>query len=165
MLERGDIVFVRGRETFVDDAIRVGEMLLDKVPYADAYVHVAIFLGGNMVMEAQGGRKAGISFLGQYEGDYDIGHVLLTKEQREMVVEAAKKLYGRRYDWWLIFYIALEALGFHLSRFHERKKRICSTLVYDAYKAAGVVLCETSTPTPNELLQSHKVSLEKGSEF
>lgn len=108
MLNAGDILFVRGHETsLVDDLIKSGEWLMsrkEKIPFAKCYVHVCVYVGGNTVMEAQGFRKSGPANIGEYAGDYDIGHITgMTPVQRDKFIVALTDENGLPYDWPGIF--------------------------------------------------------------
>jgi hypothetical protein len=73
VLNPGDIVFVRGHlKSLADDAIKCGEWLMtrrDKKKVAHLYTHVAVYLGGNEVADAQGLRVSGDGTICRYAGD------------------------------------------------------------------------------------------------
>ncbi|GMA59747.1 hypothetical protein NZD89_09385 [Alicyclobacillus fastidiosus] len=163
MLHRGDLIFVRSRVGRpVEDLIAVGEYLIEreqKQKIAHLYCHVAVYVGGNTVYEAQGGRKSGPANLGDYSGEYDIGHLKITDNQRRAFLRALSKENGLPYDWagiwWLIVYIlTFKQFG---RRYHERRRRYCSKYVEWALALAGVVV---DGLTPSMLALDEHVQIE-----
>jgi|SRR5579875_515208 len=142
MLNAGDLIFVRGHIIDpVADAIKAGEWLLtheDKRKVAHLYTHVAVYLGGNEIAEAQGLRVSGDGTLSRYYGNYDIGHVQMTYDQRQQFLAALQRENGFRYDWMGIFWLAVKAITGYAKKYNEHRTRYCSTYVGWALKQAGV---------------------------
>ena len=162
MLKPGDLIFVRGHLTsLVDDAIKLGEYIEDHTPPYSNYTHVALFVTDNVIAESQAGRRAGYAPLARYRGDFDVGHVDLTDDERKQVIKAAQAQFYARYDWKMILYIILGVLFGVWKPYKEKSRRICSTFVADAFGAAGVRLVDNDHPTPEDLALSPKVTIEK----
>jgi hypothetical protein len=148
LLKPGDLIFVKGHLKYLaDDAIKLAETIETGMSFVKCYTHVAIYIGDGTVAEAQAGKKSGPAPLSCYEGNYDCGLVNLTDEQRQAVVEEAKRQYGRSYDWILDAEIGVEALtGVHLPRV-DYGARQCATYVKDVFaKALYMNLCDGDTP-------------------
>lgn len=143
----------------VDDAIKIGETLLDKRPFATNYVHVAVYIGGNTVMEAQGLRKSGPANIDDYTGDYDIGHITMTYEQRHQFLAALNDENNLPYDWMGIFWLAVKALTGYDKKYREHRTRYCSKYVGWALKQAGIQVYDE---TPESLALDPRIDLERG---
>ncbi|MFB5189064.1 hypothetical protein [Alicyclobacillus fastidiosus] len=163
MLQRGDLIFVRSSiDRPIEDLIAFGEFLLEreqKQKVAHLYCHVAVYVGGNTVYEAQGGRKSGPANLGDYAGEYDIGHLKINDNQRRAFLGALPKENGLPYDWmgifWLVVYIlTLKRCG---RRYRERRRRYCSKYVEWALGLAGVGV---DGLTPSTLALDEHVQIE-----
>lgn len=162
VLKPGDLIFVQGHLLhIVDDIIKLGEHIETHQPFATCYSHVAIFMGNGQVAEAQFGRKTGYTPLSAYEGNYDIGRVDLTNEQREKIVQSAIAEFGKRYDYDLIFGLGFDILTGAALSHDDANRKICSTYVNDVFKACGIRLVNTDTPTPEDLALSPKVVIER----
>jgi uncharacterized protein YycO len=162
LLKPGDLIFVRGHLKYLaDDAIKLAETIETGMSFVKCYTHVAIYIGDGTVAEAQAGRKSGPAPLSCYEGNYDCGLVNLTDEQRQAVVDEAKRQYGRDYDWSLIGAIALkDVVGLDV-KYHETNARICSTYVNDVFKkACYITLSDKEYPTPEDIALSKYVTLQ-----
>lgn len=162
MLQAGDLIFVRGHLTsLVDDAIKLAEHIETGMDFVKMYTHCAIYIGDDTVAEAQGGRTTGPAPLSCYEGNYDIGYVNLTDEQRKAVVDEAKRQYGRPYDWLFIGAVALHDICDVDVEYHEQKARVCSTYVNDVFKkACYITLSDKEYPTPEDIALSKYVTLQ-----
>ncbi len=162
MLNIGDIVFVRGEFTSpVDDAIKLGEAILDKTKFACNFVHVAVYVGGNRVAEAQGLRKSGYGRIGQYANNYDIGHVReMTAEQRIQFLQALNTENGLPYDWPGIFWLAAKILTGYDHKYREHRRRYCSKYIGWALWKAGITVNDR---TPEDLALDSRVTIERGS--
>lgn len=157
MLQPGDLIFVLGHLwSPFDDLIKVGEELLDG---EDEYVHVAVYIGGSTIMEAQGFRKSGPANIGDYTGDYDIGRIKMTNKQRETFIAALHDENGLPYDWLGIFWLGVAAITGYDRKYHERRRRYCSKYVAWALKKAGIIVDGT---TPESLSLDPRVTIEKG---
>jgi hypothetical protein len=162
MLNPGDIVFVRGHPTnLVDDAIKLGETILDNRTFASNYTHCAVYIGGNAVMEAQGFRKSGNGLIGQYAGNYDIGHIDMTPDQRRRFLLALNKENNLPYDWLGIFWLVVFILSFksYKRKYYEHKRRYCSKYIGWALWKAGIYV---NDQTPESLALDPHVTIEKG---
>lgn len=160
----GDIVFVHGStRNLVDDAIMLGETLIDHTPLLQNYVHCAIYIGDGKVAEIQGSKLSGEGLLSAYEGRYDVGELNLTDEQRAAVVAKAAQLYGRPYDWGDIAKIGIEALT-HIDLPHKdcEGEFICCEYVRDVIRdATGVVLSDKPLCNVEDLSLSPEIRIRK----
>lgn len=160
MLNPGGIVFVRGHPTnLIDDAIKVGEYFLDKTKVAKNYTHCAVYIGGNAVMEAQGFRKSGEGRIGQYAGDYDIGHIDMTPEQRRQFLQALREENGLPYDWPGIFWLVVFILTRYDHKYLQHRRRYCSKYIGWALWKAGIFVNDR---TPEDLALDPRVTIERG---
>ncbi|SIS88089.1 hypothetical protein [Alicyclobacillus vulcanalis] len=162
MLQPGDLIFVRGRWWDpIADAIKFGELLInreDKLPLARLYTHVAVYLGGNNIAEAQGLRVSGTGRIGAYAGEYDIGHVVgMTYDQRQQFLHALTQENGYPYDWVGIFWLAVKAITGYSKKYEEHKTRYCSTYVGWALRQAGIVV---NDETPSTLALDPRIHIE-----
>lgn len=157
MLKRGDLVFVRGHiRSMIDDLIKIGEDLLDG---KGEYTHVAVYLGGNTVAEAQGLRVSGTGTINRYAGDYDIGHIHMTADQREQFLNALTREDGFKYDWLGIFWLVVLILTGYKRKYHEHRHRYCSKYVGWALRQVGI---QVNDLTPDSLAIDPIVTIEKG---
>lgn len=160
-MQSGDILFVRGTEKIIiDDAIKTGEWLMsnEKIPFANLYVHVCVYVGKSTVMEAQGFRKSGPASIGDYTGDYDIGHVAMTDDQRMQFIKSLYFENGLPYDWVGIFWLVVKILTGYDRKYKEHRTRYCSKYVAWALAQAGIIVDGT---TPETLALDPKVTIEK----
>ncbi|UOF88862.1 hypothetical protein LSG31_13020 [Fodinisporobacter ferrooxydans] len=146
-LRPGDLVFVRGTTWF--------EKAIEDIT-SSQYSHVAGIVKENELIEAQGFRKTGYQGLDCYYGQSDIFTCAgLSDEQRQAIIECVLSEVGTRYDYILILWEAVRYLLHKVFPYKETKRRICSTLWADAYKAAGIDLCPgIRYPSPEDLAQS-----------
>jgi uncharacterized protein YycO len=162
MLNPGDLIFVRGRLTsLIDDAIKLAEVELNHEPFDTNYVHVAVYIGGSTVMEAQGLRKSGPANIGDYAGDFDIGHITMTYDQRQRFLDSLQKENGLPYDWPGIFWLAVKVLSFgrYERRYREHRRRYCSRYVGWALRQIGIIVDDE---TPESLALDARVTIERG---
>lgn len=109
------------------------------------FSHAFIVLGDGLVMQAEpGGASYGrISDFADRDTVFS-RHVVLTDEQRKMIVNTAIGLEGTPYSFLDYLAIALHRFGIRLGFVERRvassKHMICSQLVDYCYKAAGVHL-------------------------
>jgi uncharacterized protein YycO len=146
-LHPADLVFIRGNR-LLDEPI--------KIITGSKYTHVAGSVKKHTLVEAQGLRKTGYQSMETYLGVADIYTCpALTDRQRAEVIHYVLQQVGSRYDYLLLLWEALRyILGVVLPYFKTRRK-ICSTLWADAYKAAGIDLCPgVKYPTPGDLANS-----------
>ena len=160
MLNVGDIVFVRGEfSSPIDDAIKLGEEILDKQPFAKNYTHCAVYMGGNRVCEAQGFRKSGYGHIGQYAGEYDIGHIEMSHEQRMLFLHALNYENNLPYDWLGIFWLVVFILTRYDHKYLEHRRRYCSKYIGWALWKASITVNDR---TPEYLALDPRVTIEKG---
>lgn len=163
MLNPGDLIFVRGEfANIVDDLIKVGEYLMtreEKTQFAKEYVHVAVYIGGNTIMEAQGLRKSGRANIGDYAGNYDVGHINLTYSQRKRFLKALDAENNLPYDWPGIFWLIVKIITGYDRKYRERRRRYCSKYVGRALAQVGIFV---NDETPESLALDDQVSIEKG---
>lgn len=155
MLELGDLIFVRGTLLNpIDDAIKEGEHLLDKTAFTSNYVHVAVYICGNTVMEARGFRKSGPGNIEDYAGKYDIGHIEMTDEQCVKFLAALRDEDNLPYDWLGIWWLIVMMITGYDRKYRERRRRYCSKYVGWALRQAGIVVNDN---TPEELAESEPI--------
>ncbi len=159
MLNPGDIIFVRGPDyNLFDDAIKLGESIESKVPVGQCYSHVAVYLGGDVITEAQGFRRSGCASLSHYAGEYDIGHIEMTPKQRRLFFMALNQEDGLPYDWPGIWWIIVKIVTGYDCHYHERRRRYCSKYVSWALAKAGI---KVNGYTPETLALDPRVRIEK----
>lgn len=144
---RGDLLFVRGKSLLDQPIIAVTH---------SQYTHVAGYIKPDQLVEAQGFRKTGYQSPDFYAGQSDIyRYRQLTTEQWIALSRFIQQEIGSRYDYLLLGWELIRVgLGVALPYFRNRRK-ICSTLWADAYRAAGIDLCPgIRYPTPGELANS-----------
>lgn len=149
MLQIGDLIFVRGSDL-------IGEI----ITWAESgkYSHVAIYAGNNLVIEAQGYRLISLASLDNYP-IYDVGKVDMTDQQRSDLLTYAMTQRGLRYDWFLIFIIAVRLLLRINIPYKERAMRICSTFARDCFEHESITLTDIENCTPEELGESSKITI------
>ncbi len=159
MLQPGDIIFVRGSIMHpLYDAIMLGEEILDKQPFISNYVHVAVYMGGDTIAEAKDFRKSGFGPLSQYAGNYDIGHIQMTTDQRQRFLSGLLKENGLPYDWLGIFWLIVKIVTGYDRKYQEHKVRYCSKYVGWALAKVGIVVNDR---TPEDLALDPLVTIEK----
>jgi cell wall-associated NlpC family hydrolase len=160
MLQPGDILFIRSHGGPIDDAIQLGEHILDKQPYAKCYTHVCVYVGGSTIMEAQGLRKSGAGNIGDYQGLFDVGHVKhLSDMRRRLFISALSQENDLPYDWSGIFWLAVKVLTGYDKHYREHRTRYCSKYVGWALRQAGIPV---NDETPESLALDPRIDLEKG---
>lgn len=132
--------------------IRLGQTILGRVPSGPVhYAHAFLVLDAGEVVEAMpsGAETDDLAF---YTDPLLIGpnaHVLIvdfemTDTERERVIGAGRALEGTPYSFLDYFYLAALRLGLPSAWLRERvatsRHMICSQLVDEAYRAAGVHL-------------------------
>lgn len=154
----GDILFVWG--------VSPTEKVIEFVTHGPS--HCALFLDSETLAEAAPGRKIGKALLSDYVKSGDRLEVwsddTLTPKDREKIVSFAKSLFGTSYDYLAIL---AELLRFEaalpINSFHEGKKRICSSYVYDCGKSIGKEWSNIKTPAPVDLLEGGILNPKGGS--
>lgn len=123
------------------------------------YTHAFIVMDDSHVIESRA-EGAVVGRLQGYIGNAAFSSLPLTDEQRARIVEEAQKLVGTPYSW--LDYLSIGLLHFGLRPEWLRKyiantgHMICSQLVDEAYKRAGIHLFEDGRDpqdvTPGDLL-------------
>lgn len=154
-IKPGDVLFVWG-ESFIDDCIEL-------VTHGPS--HCALFINNKTLAEAQGGRTIGEAQLSDYLATGDRLEVWrdesLTDEEREKMIAYAKSQYGMQYDYTAIAVeFARYELHMPISLYHEGKRRICSSYVYDCAKAVSKIWALGSVPAPEGLIDGGKLKRE-----
>ncbi len=146
-LQLADLIFIHSNR-WIDFPI--------KLVTQSQYTHVAGYVGSKKLIEAQGLRKTGYEILGTYKGVSDVyRYPHLTLQQTQQIIVFAHNEVGSRYDYLLIGWETLRHVFGVILPYVKNKRRICSTLWADAYKAAGVDLCPNQPyPTPSDLVKS-----------
>lgn len=127
MLERGDVVFVRGAG-WVSTAIKD----ITRSPYS----HVALAVSSTMLIEAQGMREVGYEYASAYAGHADVYRTSLSADILDRVIAKAESHVGERYDYFLIaLELVREETGVELPyNEDEHHDLICSMLIADAFR-------------------------------
>lgn len=120
------------------------------------YSHSALFVGPNLLYEANDFRRVGPQDPQVYAGHSDLYRCdILSRQDRKRIVNVAKSFEGRTYDYGLL---AIEAIRYLFGVFlpwREHGKLICSTYISDSYRESAIDLChEIKYPTPADLSQS-----------
>lgn len=150
----GDVLFVWGHG-LIDEAI-------EHISHGPS--HCALFLDGETLAEAQGGRESGTVKLCEYLDTNDKLEVwrdeTLTDEERESIVSFAKAHFGIPYDYFtVVAELARFELNIPLNGLHEGKRRICSSYINDCAKSVGRNWSNLSyPPAPVDLLISGKLT-------
>jgi hypothetical protein len=146
MIKPGDLLFVWG-DSFIENGI-------EWVTHGPS--HVAMFKNENTLIEAQTGRPVGEIDLSFYLGKKCRLEVwedpTLTDPERTEMINFARTLYGTEYD---DFLIPLELLhfecGLDLHWYHEKNRRICSTLMDQIGKYVNRKWSQVMNPAPVDL--------------
>jgi hypothetical protein len=146
-LQNGDVIAVHGT-AFWDVAIE--DVTRSK------YSHVALVVGVNELIEAQGFERVCYRDTGFYVGHADVLRPkAINKKQQGRIVYYASSFLNERYDWLLIGWEALRYVFGLVLPFKERDSKICSTLVADAYRDAGLNICANiKYPSPGDVANS-----------
>lgn len=131
MLEPGDIVIVRSN-TVIGKIIRW---------ITNSWAsHVAVYIGTGYVFEARPGGARAVH-ISAYEGskwEYRVFRMLVPRERREMFINALIQKKDRGYDYGQILSIAINRLFKIDLKAQNKRLAICSELVYEAAKEAGI---------------------------
>lgn len=130
----GDLVFVSGTD-WISYIIR----WVTKSKYS----HMAIYIGGGEVIEAQAFRKVGKRELSYYAGKYDVVSVPMTEKQRLHGLIWVLRQQGRPYSYWSDFIILMRRLFGIVIPWREDKNIMCSRLARDFLFHCGL-------PIPDE---------------
>lgn len=145
MLNVGDLVFVRGT-SLIDVAIED----ITRGPYS----HVALAMSFEQLIEAQCGEPVGYVPASKYAGSADVHRSALPLETIHAIVANASDALGEHYGYGLIVEeLVREETGIQLP-VRENKHTICSVLVSDAIRRAGIVFCPgIEYPAPSDEAQ------------
>jgi hypothetical protein len=143
----GDLLLVRDTD-FISRSI-------ERITHSP-YSHVAIFTSPDALVESTGFRKVGYQDPGRYAGKADLFRCeQLTDVQRVRIAESVKSHLGQHYDYFLLI---LEWIRYTLGvilPWYEHDVVICSTLVADGYRDAGIDPCPNILyPSPADLALS-----------
>jgi len=159
MPKPGDIVFyVDNPDNLIEDAIVLFSKAKHKI------VHVALWVAEDKTMEANFGELVGYATISQYthKGNKHIIKSLpsLTDAQRQGILDYAHSKFGQRYDLPEDIKIGLEdTFGIHIP-YTEVHRKICSTLVWDAYEAVGIKLYPEHDCSPEDLFDCPALVLD-----
>ena len=145
-LKLGDIILVRGTG-LISEAIEHAEH--------SPYSHTAGYVGGEMLIEANGFKKTGYQAIGAYSGCADVFRCVIPVD-RKRIVDHAKWAVGGRYDFPLLLVELIRyAFGIMLPYREPKRSRICSVLWAGIYRDIGIDLCPgIRYPSPGDLAQS-----------
>jgi uncharacterized protein YycO len=114
--------------------------------YGDAsrYTHAFVVISPEYAIEARPGGAA-YRLISTYDSKHTAySHYPLTDEQRDKIADAARSLVGRGYNWWDYFALILLRWGIRpkwvTKLVADKGRLICSQLVDEAYRKAGVHL-------------------------
>lgn len=102
--------------------------------------HVAVYIGDGLVFEARPGGAKAVP-LSSYEGDtweYKVFRLLISKEQKEVFIHKLIQKSGYGYDYGQILSILIKQLFSVNLKAQNRRLAICSELIYEAAKEAGI---------------------------
>lgn len=142
MLILGDLVFVRGT-SLIDDAIED----ITHSPYS----HVVLAISDDQLIEAQGGEPVEYVPASKYVGRADVYRSALPLETLQAIVANASDYLGEPYGYALIVEeLVREETGIQLP-IPEDKHTICSVLVSDSIRRAGIAFCKgIEYPAPSD---------------
>ena len=142
-----DLVIVRGTSPI--------DRMIEDVEHSP-YSHVAGYVGGGLVIQAEGCKPTGYAPLAFFAGQPVFRCALLTDGQRRQIVDWVTDRIGSHYDYRLLLWEWLRyVLHVMLPWCVERRKYICSTLWADAYRTAGIDPCPgIRFPSPADLAES-----------
>lgn len=149
MPKKGDIVFYKATNNFIDRAIEFFSRAKHEI------VHVAIWIADDTTIEANMSRTVGYSTISGYSNEHIIKTCpRLTDAQRNAIISYLHRQFGEPYDYLEIGKLALHYFGLTIP-YRETKRKICSTLVNDAYLSVGIDLTGKGLDvTPEDLFNS-----------
>lgn len=152
-LKKADIILVHGAGP-IDTLVEI----VTRSPWS----HVAMVAdpGENLAIEAQAFKAVQYRPVSAFKNQSIIMRIHdLTDEQREKIVEYAKKQIGKPYDYKAILE-ELERFEFGKAIEPEEPGRfICSSLIAAAYKSAGIDLTDCPLAAPDDLYKSKKLAV------
>lgn len=146
-LEIGDLILVKGTG-LISKAI-------EDIEHSQ-YSHVAIYVGNNQLIEAEGFEKTGYVSIDKYKGQADVyKHVYLTEFDKRNLLKYLKEQVGTKYDYLLLLWEFLRYVKHIALPYKEYHSHICSTLANDAYQDIKVFLCPgIILPSPADIAES-----------
>ncbi len=151
-LETGDILAVQGTG-FLAWLVRRAT--------GSPWTHVALFVGDGQIAEISPEHQARVVPMRyrRYKAFRLRGG--LVPSQQAAIIAWLRGRIGSRYDWAAVAGIALRGLFGGLGAcLNSRRRYICTELVIEAYRAAGIDLDPTCRPvTPAELMASEALQL------
>ncbi|MDF2534079.1 MAG: Permuted papain-like amidase enzyme YaeF/YiiX, family [Bacillales bacterium] len=148
MPKQGDIVFFKSNGNLLGRLIS----FFSRAKYE--IVHVAIYVERDITIETNLSKRVNYATISEYKAECVIkSYKDITDEQREIILEYCKNRFGEPYDLVQIFELFLEYFGIDFP-YKERKMKICSTLVWNAYDHAGIKLTLDEDCTPDELFNN-----------
>lgn len=147
VMRPGDLIFIRGTGLVVQPI---------KLVTRSCYSHVVGYVKDDLFIGVQDFKRTRYEKLSHYEGLSDVYTCpTLSPFQRAIILAFAKAELGSRYDRVLLAWQAARYLLGITLPYPENRKRICSTLWADAYRAAGVDLAPgVKYPSPADLMKS-----------
>lgn len=142
-----DLILVKGTNWishFIED--------VEKSPYS----HVAIYMGNDQLIEAQGFKRTGFVPLSTYKGMTDIYTCdEATDKQRQKIVDYLTKEVGTHYSYLLFAWEFVRYETGILLPYDPGPNRICSYLATEAYAKNVLNLCPgIRFPSPADVAQS-----------
>jgi len=144
MLQIGDIIVVHS-ETLIGRIIR-------RITNSWAS-HIAVYIGNDQVFEARPGGARAVS-IHKYDGKYRAFRMNVDAALISKFVENLELKQNRGYDYGQIFSIALSDLFRIKIKAQNKRLTICSEIVYEAAKEAGIPVPPVSQAyvTPGDFL-------------
>lgn len=141
-IQTGDLVFVQG-SSWLDHAI-------EDITHSP-YCHVALAVSTDELIEAQGGEPVEYVPSSKYTGHADVYRSDLSLTTLQAIVSHASDQLGEHYGYGIIIEeLVREETGIQLP-LDEDKHPICSVLVSDAVRSAGVGFCQgIKYPAPSD---------------
>lgn len=152
-LLKADIILVHGTE-LIDDAI---ELVTDSPWSHAAMVHDP---AKSQLIEAKPFRVVQYAEMKQYKDRSLILRINeLSEEQREQITRFAQGQLGKPYDYRAILEEFERYEWKHRVDVVDYGRFICSTLIFEAYKSAGVELTKEKLASPDDLYRSEATSI------
>lgn len=136
VFQPGDIIVVKSN-TIIGRIIR-------KVTNSWAS-HVAVYIGNGFVFEARpgGARAVPVSLYEGSKWEYRVFRMRVSQPQKEAFINRLIQKSGRGYDYGQILSLALKHMFDIDLKAQNKQLAICSELVYEAAKEAGIPVPET----------------------
>lgn len=153
-MEQGDVIFVqkKRRSSLIDRAIQSMVQWATGSPF----FHVAYYVGGDTVFEANSFRTAGFASLTEYE-QYSVKRLVLPQDVREKIMLRIIREKGKEYGWGEILSLFFRK-KFGVNVFYDNPHEyICPELLIKAvYEETGHLILNQTTGdiSPADLWQS-----------